>query len=92
MDVTIDGDQTSSTPPGGASPNQKDHKTPRQPPPVGPSRPGSSQGFGGSLPLEEESPSPTPSARQVRSGNEQLTPPTQQEASLLPFPPFHHPT
>jgi len=34
--------------------------TPRQPPPAGPSRPGTTHGFGGPLPLEEPSPSPAP--------------------------------
>jgi len=70
IDVALDGDQALSTPPSGAGPSQMDLVTPRQPPPAGPPRPGSTQVFGGSLPLEEPSPSPAPSARRVRPGNE----------------------
>ena len=70
MDVAVDGDQAPSTPLCGVGPSQMDLLTPRQPPPAGPPRSGSTQGFGGSLPLEEPSLSPAPSARQVRPGNE----------------------
>jgi len=70
MDVTVDGNQAPSTPPSWADPSQMDLVTPRQPPPAGPPRPGSTQGFGGPLPLEESSPAPAPSARRVLPGNE----------------------
>jgi len=38
----------------------------RQPPPAGPPRPGTIQGFGGPLPLEARGPSPAPSDRRAR--------------------------
>ena len=70
IDVAVDGDQAPSTPLSTAGPSQMDLVTPRQPPPAGPPCPGSTQGFGGPLPLEEPSPSPALSSRRVRPGNE----------------------
>jgi len=70
MGVTVDGDQSPSTPTGGVGPSQMDLVTPRQPPPAGPPRHSSTQGLGGPLPSEEPSLSPALSARRVRSGNE----------------------
>jgi len=70
MDLAVDGGSTSTTPPPGSGPLAVD-LTPRQPPPAGPStRPGTTHGFGGPLPLEEASPTPASSTRRVRPGNE----------------------
>jgi len=71
MDLAVDSGPTPTTPPTRAGPLEVDLVTPRQPPPAGPStRPGTAHGFGGLLPLEEPSPSPAPSTRRVRPGNE----------------------
>ena len=52
MDLAVDGGPTSSTRPPGEGPDEVDLTTPRQPPPAGPStRPGTTHGFGGPLPL-----------------------------------------
>jgi len=70
MDLAVDGGRTSTTPPPGSGPLAVD-LTPRQPPPAGPStRPGTTHGLGGPLPLEEPSPTPASSTRRVRPGNE----------------------
>jgi len=70
MDLAVDGGPTSTTPPPGEGPLAVD-LTPRQPPPAGPStRPGTTHGFGGPLPLEAPSPSPAPRERRVRPGND----------------------
>jgi len=71
MDLAVDGGPAPTTPPSGKGPHEVDLVTPRQPPPAGPStRPGTTHGFDGPLPLEEPSPSPAPSSRRVRPGNE----------------------
>jgi len=71
MDLAVDGGPAPTTPPSGKGPLEVDLVTPRQPPPAGPStRPGTTHGFGGPLPLEEPSPSPASSSRRVRPGNE----------------------
>jgi len=71
MDLAVDGGPAPTTPPTGKGPLEVDLVTPRQPPPAGPStRPGTTHGFGGPLPLEEPSPSPAPFTRRVRPGNE----------------------
>jgi len=71
MDLAVDGGPAPTTPPTRASPLEVDLVTPRQPPPAGRStRPGTTGGFGGPLPLEEPSPSPAPLSRRVRPGNE----------------------
>jgi len=71
MDLAVDGGQTSTAPPPGEGPDEVDLATPRQPPQAGPStRPRTTHGFGGPLPLEEPSPSPAPRDRRVRPGNE----------------------
>jgi len=70
MDMAVDGCPAPSTPPARAGPTEVDLVTSRQPPPAGPPRPGTIQGFGGPLPLEAQSPSPAPSDRRVRPGNE----------------------
>jgi len=70
MDVAVDGEQAPSTPPGRPGPKQMDLITPREPPPAGPQCPGFTEGFGGPFPLGAPSPSPVPSARRVRPGNE----------------------
>jgi len=71
MDLAVDGGPAPTTPPSGNGPLEVDLVTPRQPPPAGPStRPGTTHGFGGRLPLEEPSPSPASLARRVRPGNE----------------------
>jgi len=70
MDLAVDVGSASTTPPPGAGPLAVD-LTPRQPPPAWPStRPGTTHGFGGPLPLEEPSPTPASSTRRVRPGNE----------------------
>jgi len=71
MDLAVDGGPAPTTPPSGKGPLEVDLVTPRQPPPAGPStRPGTTHGFGGHLPLEEPSPSPASSSCRVRPGNE----------------------
>jgi len=71
MDLVVDGGPTPITPPTGTGPLEVDLVTPRKPPPARPStRPGTTHGFGGPLPLEEPSPSPAPFTRRVRPGNE----------------------
>jgi len=70
MDMAVDGGLAPSTPPTRAGPTEVDLVTPRQPPPAGPPRPGTIQGFGGPLPLEAQSPSPAPSDRWARPGND----------------------
>jgi len=71
MDLAVDGGPAPTTPPSGKGPLEVDLVTPRQPPPAGPcTRPGTTHGFGGPLPLEEPSPSPAPFSRRVRPGNE----------------------
>ena len=70
MDMAVYGGPAPSTPPARAGPTEVDLVTSRQPPPAGPPRPGTIQGFGGPLPLEAQSPSPTPSDRRVYPGND----------------------
>ena len=70
MDMAIDGGPKPSTPPAIVCPSPVDLVTPRQPPPVGPPRHGTVQGFGGPLPLEPQSPSPASSNRRARPGND----------------------
>jgi len=61
MDLAVDGGPTPTTSPSAKAPLEVDLITPRQPPPAGPSTgPGTTHGFGGSLYLEEPSPSPAP--------------------------------
>jgi len=70
MDLAVAGGPASTTPPPREGPPEVD-VTPRQPPPAGPStRPGTTHGFGGPLPLEDPSPTPASSSRRVRPGNE----------------------
>jgi len=71
MDLAVDGGPAPTTPPTGTDPLKVDLLTPRQPLPAGPStRPGTTHGFGGPLPLEEPSPSPASFTRRVPPGNE----------------------
>jgi len=71
VDLAVNGGPTSTTPPPEKGRDEVDLGTPRQPPQAGPStRPGTTHGFGGPLPLEEPSPSPAPRDRRVRPGNE----------------------
>jgi len=71
MDLAVDGGPAPTTPPTRAGPLEVDLVTPRQPPAARPStRPGTTHGFGGPLPLDEPSPSPAPLSRQVCPANE----------------------
>jgi len=70
MDMVVDGGPARSTAPARAGPTEVDLVTPRQPPPAEPPRPGTIPGFGGPLPLEGQSPSPTPSNRRARPRND----------------------
>ena len=71
MDLGVDGGPAPTTPPSGKGPLEVDLVTPRQPAPAGPStRPGTTHGFGGPLPLEEPSPSPASLTRRVSPRNE----------------------
>ena len=71
MDLAVDGNPAPTTPPTRAGPLEVDLVPLRQLPPAGLStRPGTTQGFGGPLPLEEPSPSPALFTRRVRPGNE----------------------
>jgi len=71
MDLAVNGGPAPCSPPSRKGPLEVDLVTPRQPPPAGPSRrPGTTQGIGGPLPLEEPSPSPARLGRRVRPGNE----------------------
>jgi len=70
MDMAVDGGPAPSTPQASAGPTEVDLVTPRQPPPAGPQRPGTIQGFGGPLPLEAQRPFPTPSDSWARPGND----------------------
>jgi len=54
----------------GPGPTEVALVTPRQPPPAGPLRPGTTQDFGGPLPLKAQSPSPAPFHCRARPGNE----------------------
>ena len=70
IDMAVDGGPSSSTAPSGEGSDEVDLTTARQPPPPGPPRLSTTQGFGGPLPLEALSPSPAHSSRRVRPGNE----------------------
>jgi len=70
MDIAVDGGPAPCTPLAMAGPTEVDLVTPRQPPPAGPPRPGTIQGFGGPLPLEAQSPSPASSNRRARPSND----------------------
>jgi len=95
MDLAVDGGPAPTTPPSGKGSTEVDLITPRQPPPAGPStRPGTTLGFGGPLPLEEPSPSPAPFTRRVRPGNEETTRALSpgSRASPCPSTSVHHST
>jgi len=66
QDRGVDGGLTGPTPLAGAGPHVVDLVSPRQPPPAGPPRPGTVQGFGGLLPREAPSRSPAPSNCRAR--------------------------
>jgi len=70
MDMAVDRGPAPSSALVRAGPPEVDLVTPRQPPPAGPPRPGTMQGFGGPLPLEAQSPSPAPSDPRARPGND----------------------
>jgi len=70
MDMAVDGGPAPSTPPARAGPTEVDLVTPRQPPPARPPRPGTIQGFGGPLPLESQSRSPSSADHWARPGTD----------------------
>jgi len=92
MDMAVDGGPAPSTPLAGAGPSGVDLVTPRQLAPAWPPHPGTIQCFGGPLPLEAQSPSPAPSDRRARPGNDESPPPLWERAGPKPQPSFHRAT
>jgi len=84
MRIAVDGSPAPATPPSRTRPTDVDLVTPRQAAQAGPPRPGTPQGFGSAVLVEAQSPSPAPSDRRARPGNELST--FWLEAGASPHP------